>query len=634
MGHKRAVSHVARLRLRRTISLGIAMAFLCTLVPAGGCGAQETEPSEETVHIEEDQQFLPAYTNYWSHTELPEMTNEERTAVAERNQAQGELFEQEINAEARVFSDDLEEYIRRWLRGEVPAQLPEGLLPPYIDTIKTCNWTLLRAEEVVPEQQWLIIPSHPIDPEFQRCYMLGTDAHVTYGKLIFVAPINSKLLVEGDFPHARYLEYEILPPLDPQHPASGTMGETPEVPIVDADIEPDQGSTNPFRVGADRNAPIRHYRLSFDLQLGNAVTLNPQAMKSPEYRAPGNNRTGGPFGFAGAWGDNVFTPSLLWMRIYAPDKNVDIFGGVSLPKAMLQLDTGEQFWLQCDFSVASERENTRVPAGYEAPKEPFPAIGSQLGWHKIFGLAQSRVETAGYIYSEPYGDLPPEAVRKEIRRDFLLLFNRGESAEPPGNYEGSSTACKNNDFLTRICQLGPGKVFVITGKMPIFPATREGEPVMTAGEVRYWSICQYGRGEGDKYETAVNYGALMDDEIVLNEKNEYVIVYSKAEGRPANAMPENGVTWADWGPRTRQTLTIRWMSVMPEWHLPQYAPDEYNLPWATAAWSGTEYDETLVGLNQPGVMGPYHPVIHYLTKEQFEALGNKRLTPQDIPAWK
>jgi len=41
-----------------------------------------------------------------------------------------------------------------------------------------------------------------------------------------------------------------------------------------------------------------------------------------------------------------------------------------------------------------------------------------------------------------------------------------------------------------------------------------------------------------------------------------------------------------------------------------------------------------VSLNRPGVMGPYHPVIHYLSKEEFEALGNRRLTPQDIPAWR
>jgi len=618
---------------RMAVSLVLAMMMCASLFLASGCGEEETSPSVDA-QPEGDQQLLPSYSNYWSHTELPQMTNQERLDLACSNITQGELFVDETNARARELSDELEDYIRRWLEDEVPAQLPEGLLPKYIDTPKTKDWTLMRPDEVLPKQQWYVIPSHPIDPDFEACYMLGTDSNVTYAKLLFVAPIGSKLLIEGDFPHARYFSYERLPPLDPGRPASGTMGETPEVPIVDADIEPDPGSTNPFRVGADRNAPDRHYHLSFDLELGNAVDLNPQAMQSPEYRAPGNSRTGGPFGFAGAWGGNVFTPSDLWMRIYAPDNQSGTLGGVSLPKATLQLDTGEEFWLQCDFSLAEERQTTQVSAGYEAPKEPFAAIGPQLGWFKIFGLAQNRVESATYVYSEPHGDISPEPAKEKIRREFLLLFNRGEAADPPGDYEGSSTTCKNNNYLNRMLQLGPGKVYVITGKMPTFPATREGEATMTGGEVRYWSICQYGRGEDDKYETAVNYNSIMDDEVVLNQDREYIIVYSTPENRPANAQPENGVTWIDWGPRTRQALTVRWMSVMPEWHLPQYAPDEYNLPWAETCWSGTRYDQTLVGLNQPGVMGPYHPVIHYMTEEEFEALGNGGLTPQDIPGWK
>jgi hypothetical protein len=632
MGEKRGGEGARRWR---AAVLVLALLMCVSFLSAGGCGGGDTstDTESEEVQPEEDRQLLPDYTNYWSHTELPQMTNGERLELAAANSAQGEQFIEETNARARELSDALEDYIRRWLDGEVPAQLPEGLLPSYIDTAKTKDWTLVRPDEVTPEQQWLVIPSHPIDPDFEECYMLGTDAHVTYGKLLFAAPIGSKLLIEGDFPHARYFAYEILPPLDPAHPASGTMGETPEIPIVDVDIEPDPGSTNPYLVEADRSATDRHYHLDFDLQLGNAVDLNPQAMQSPQYRAPGNSRTGGPFGFAGAWGGNEFTPSVLWMRIYAPDTQSGVLGGVSLPKAVLQLDTGEEFWLQCDFSLAEERQTTQVPAGSDFPKEPFPAIGSQHGWFKIFGLTLNRVENATYLFSEPYGDIPPEAAKAKIRREFLLLFNRGEDAGAPGNYEGSSTTCKNNHYLNRMFQLGPGKVYVITGRMPTFPATRNGEATMAGGEVRYWSINQYGRGEDDAYETAVNYNSLMDDEVVLGEDREYVIVYSTPENRPENATPENGVTWVDWGPRARQTLTIRWMSVMPEWHLSSYAPDEYNLPWATATWSGTAYDETLVGLNQQGVMGPYHPVIHYMSVEEFEALGGGRLTPQDIPVW-
>ena len=37
--------------------------------------------------------------------------------------------------------------------------------------------------------------------------------------------------------------------------------------------------------------------------------------------------------------------------------------------------------------------------------------------------------------------------------------------------------------------------------------------------------------------------------------------------------------------------------------------------------------------NQPGIKGPYYPVIHYMSVEEFEALGDRVLTPGDIPAW-
>lgn len=632
---------------RILLAVGVVFVLVLLVVSIGLWYRSRSHSAQQAIHsapgegtessvgglMEEELQTEAYEHNYWSHTELPEMTLAERLKVAASDEARGQAYVQQSVAKAQELSGKLEDYVRRWLRGDAPARLPKGLLPEYIDNPKTRDWTLVRPEEADPARQWLIIPSHEVDPEFKKLYMLGTDPHVTYGKLIFVAPIGSRLLVEGDFPHARYMDFEILPPFDPKHPASGTMGETPEVPIVDADIEPDQGNTNPFRVGADRNAPSRHYHLSFDLQVGNAVQLNPQAMKSPEYRAPGNNRAGGPFGFAGPWGDDVLTPSLLWWRVYAPDLKSDIYGGVSLPRATLQLDTGEQFWLQPDFSLARERQTTRVPAGDEAPKEPFAAIGPRCGWFKIFGLVLCRAERAGYLSSEPYGPQSPERTRERIREAFLLLFDRGENAEPPGDYEGSATACKNNDFLTRMFQLGPGKVYVITGKMPAYPKTRDGEPAMTGGEVRYWSISQYGSGEGDKYETAVNYGSLMDDEVVLNNDNEYVIVYSTPDNRPKNATARNGVTWANWGPRSRQTLTVRWMNVMPEWHLARYAPDEYNLPWARAAWSGTQYDESLVGLNRPGTMGPYHPVIHYMSKEEFEAL-RENPSPRSIPEWK
>lgn len=614
-----------------------------TLKPLAATSAVTASTEEVTTvapisEIDLEEPLVPEETeyphNHWSNTELPELTYAERVRIALRAGRRSQEYTRVANAGAQELSDDLERHIRAWLRGEADAKLPKGLLPPYVDSAKTKDWTLMRPDEVDPSKQWFIIaPVHEIDPEYKRLYMFGVDRHVTYLKLIFLAPFGSKLLVEGDFPHARFMDYEILPPFDPEHPSTGTMGETPEVPIVDVDIEPDPGHVNPFRVGADRNATNRHYHLTFDLSAGNAVELNPQAMKAPEYRAPGNTRVGGPFGFAGHWGDGAFVPSVLWLRIYVPDEGTEPLGGVSVPRVILQLPSGEEFWLQPDATLAIERQTTRVAAGSEPPLEPYPFIGPHLGWRKIYGLSLIRAENQGYRQSEPWGPRPEGQTKQLIRRMFMLLFNRGTGATPPGNYESAATMCNYNSFITRMFQFGPGKVYAITGRLPTTPKTHNGESTMTGAEARYWSISQYGRGEGDKYETAVHYGSLMDDEIVVNGDNDYIILYSSEEDRPSNARPECGVTWQDRGPRPRQTITIRWMSIMPEWHLPEFAPDEYNIPWSTGAWSEESYDESLLSRNVPGVMGPYHPVIHYLTKTEFEALGCP-IDPSAVPEWK
>lgn len=588
------------------------------------------QKNTEKKSLNEDE--IPKGQAYWSHYDLPELTMAQRLQKSREAKRDPEKYYQESMATAEAFSKKLEDHIYSWLKAELTAKLPQGFLPAYIDSPKSKDWTLQKPEEVIPENQWYTVPAHRVDPEYKKLYMLGVDSHVTYHKLIFLAPFGSKLLIEGDFPYARFMDFQILQPFDPSRPASGAMGEQPEVPLVDADIEPDQGSINPFRVGANRKASQRHYHITFDLQAGNSVDLNPEAMQPPAYRAGGNKRVGGPFGFAGPWGDNVLVPSVLIMRIYAPDRDKTPLGGVAYPKALLELPTGEKYWLQSDFSLAKERQNTRVPAGLDTSQEPIKCLGADFGWLKIFGLILVRQELRGYLTSTPCGDQEESTIRSRTRQANSLLFNRGINEVPPGNFQASATTANYNTYLTRVLMKGEGKIYVITGKLPTTPKTRNGEEMMTAAQARYWSISRGGKGESDLYETSVHYGSLMDDEILTDKDNNYIIVYSTKEDRPVNAVEENLITWQDWGPRSRQSITVRWMSVPPEWYLPEYAPDETNIPWSTGAWSEDTYDRTLIGENKPGVLGSYHPVIYYMTKAEFEALGNT-ITAQTLPKW-
>jgi len=76
------------------------------------------------------------------------------------------------------------------------------------------------------------------------------------------------------------------------------------------------------------------------------------------------------------------------------------------------------------------------------------------------------------------------------------------------------------------------------------------------------------------------------------------------------------------------------MSVMPEWYLSKYSFHENNIPWEKGSWSQDTYDKSLFGENRPGAMGPYHPVIHYMTMEEFESIKNKPIKPVYVPEWK
>jgi len=618
---------------RWTVQLAPGTALILTVAwLIGGQAARRpaspTKTERSTVQPGQEAEIGHQY----SQIVLPNLSAREKHALALQAKARPEKFLRESDAAIQAFSQKLERYVRDWLAGRVDGKFPKGFFAEWIDNEKTRAWRLVRPEEIRPEEQWYVLPSYDPDKELRQ---FSPDPHASYLKLIFLAPLGSKLIIEGDFPHARFMSYEILTSVDPLHPATGRDGPC-EVPIVDVDIDPDPRHVNPFRVGADRRASARHYHIEFDLRAGNASELNPQAMSQPQYRAPGNRRVGGPFAFTGPYGGNVIVPSLLWLRYYAPDMGSGPLAGVPLPKAVLQLPSGEKYWITCDKSVAVSLQTSPVPRIAETPPlEPYPVIGPSLGWLKMYDIIIIMAEGRAIPQTKPWGQRDPTAAKKQIRDQFLLFFNRGLEATPPGNLETGPTCCNHISYLVRPISLGPGKVIVLTGRLPRFPGTRRGEPTMDSAEVRYFSITHQ-MGTNTKYNKgfhATPYGSLMDDEITVNGDREYVIVYSRPQDRPRNARPEHGVTWQKWGEPSSQGFVLRWLSVRPEWYLPKFAPDRDQIPWKFGAWSEDAYDKSLVSENRPGVMGPFHPVIGYLTKEEFERLGDRPLRPADIPRW-
>ena len=101
-------------------------------------------------------------------------------------------------------------------------------------------------------------------------------------------------------------------------------------------------------------------------------------------------------------------------------------------------------------------------------------------------------------------------------------------------------------------------------------------------------------------------------QVPLDADRNYIIVYSSAEDRPANATRENGVALIEWSPRGEGLegphnrtdfgmLMLRIMANSPDW---AERPDLVTKP-------GMESE----------IMGPYLPVGEYTDKATFEASG-------------
>jgi hypothetical protein len=533
--------------------------------------------------------------------------------------------------EAKQISDRLEAHIKAWLNGKAAAQLPPELIPKGVDTKEFKQFRLVKPEEITAEQQWAIRPAEPINLRATRGFF--PDPNATYVVLpTLFAPFGSQVIVEGEFPHARFFDIQITPSFHPEAYRYRGFG-VGEVPIVDADIESLPGHINPFRVGANRNATNRRYRVTFDLAIGNPVQLNP-AFRPPYYRAPGNKRVGGAIAYQGPWGKSkpwghglgVWDIGQIWIRYYAPDKTKGALGGVPLPKISYQLPDGRRYYIQADFTEWAKRSNRRVSARVTFPEDPTRHLGATHGWLKKFGIL--RAITTGMALEVPWLNLNQQYVRDLDRG----VVGRGEEMPPPGNFSVAATECNYIHYLLRGMSLGWGKIAVLTGKLPTTPHTRNGEAVMERAQARYWSLTATDPDlpKPDGFVGAALH-SVMDDQVITDAENRYVIVLSRPQDRPNNANAKHRVTWVNWGSTAKVSWTLRWLSVAPEWDF-ALSPNDRKLGWE-GDWASKKYNPSLIGKNShQGLLGEYLPKVHYMSKAKFEQLGAST-RPEQIPTW-
>jgi hypothetical protein len=397
----------------------------------------------------------------------------------------------------------------------------------------------------------------------------------------FVAQVKmstgSRLTLRGRFPHARYFKYALY---RFEHKTFVALGGED---VAGWDVEPDEGSSNPYIVGADRSAENRNY------------TVHVVADEAPKNRVDRAKNTL----YAGRK-EEVFQ---IVIRVYVSD---DGFDGAGLARADGPSSSGPL--LTYDGALA---DGTRLDAGQVAERfgQPMSTAQPLMPADPWYALVNSKENDPKLT---PATAPARENSRWEVFRGMkYTVAGAFQAPEQQAKIKLTSEAEAGADpttvYLMSFLSSKFAPIYVFRGKMPTFPDTYAGGKTMSDGQVVYWSVGTMGAPPSGQL-----WDGVFDMMVPLDKDGYYTIVVSRPEDRPENATRENGVAWIDWGPgegsndpRDRKDwgmLLMRFMVCDPSW---ETSPAKARKP-------GTL--ET--------TMGPYYPKGHYTTKAAFETKGS------------
>jgi hypothetical protein len=392
-----------------------------------------------------------------------------------------------------------------------------------------------------------------LEPTTTNTLLLDTNA--AYWIVTYNAVPGTRLRITADFPHARYTSWNVY---DAQA--------MPIDALADVLLQPDAGSFNPFLPGADRRRTPRRYTAF--LNFG-----QPPATRPPNTMYAFNPTTNQP----------ALTGS-LWLRVYIPDRGLDLAGGVALPRVTVEPASGTGT-LPPDVCSQIKLPTANAAQDAIADSNGLPATGTRVGypgrspptWRLFVNLSESFREVV--TDSERTDQAHQQAGRLPQNRGTGIFSNKDISYV----YTGTSQ--------------GHGNILVLRGRAPTFPDTRPPAATMPTGkQLRYFSFCQY-----EPISQRV-IDCRSDDRILVDSRGFYTVVVSTPGQRPANATTRCGVTWLPWGPAPYGLLIYRHMLADPS------------------------FAQSIAKVGEPGreqaVMGDYYPSGTYLPdKAAFERRG-------------
>lgn len=408
---------------------------------------------------------------------------------------------------------------------------------------------------------------------------LWPDKRPTYFVGQLAMPPGSALTIRGRFPRARYFKFASY--RFERNTFVAITGED----IAGYDMEPDEGSSNPYRVGADRTVETRRY------------TLKVLAKDPP---STGQERSTNTI-YVGNKGE----PIQLIFRIYLSDEGYDGAGLALWDQASSE---GPAFIYDAVLEDGTPLTREQIDSDWSQPLGLAPAIMPLEKWHALLesgdndpelerAAAPARQNARWEIFWSMQYTVPGAFMRPEDRAAIPL------SGAMEGG--GDPTTVYMTTYLSRAF----GPVYVFRARMPTFPDTFSGAGTMPDGQVQYWSVATLSSPPPGQL-----WDGVCDMMVALDEDGFYTIVVSRQEDRPSNAVSENGITWIDWGPgeglnhpsdrKDWGMLVMRFMVCARDWE---------NSPAKVRTPGGEE-----------SIMGPYYPRGFYTTREEFERNGHEK----------
>ncbi len=405
---------------------------------------------------------------------------------------------------------------------------------------------------------WLRGPASA-DPYTNIAY---PDAATFYWAAVFTMPPGSKLSLEGQFPHARYMSL-----------ISYDEAGRPIESVADYLIKPKPGSTNPFLQGADRNAAQREYALGVvdgrpdpSQKTGmNLVGEHRDVINTPKYGPPGQQ--------------------VILYRIYVTDKGTDETGNAGLPVPVLTLADGKVLrGAEACPSLRTRQALLLDPAAMAVPMDMYTKMLSEAA-----------------KFGPTFPATNPPTWHQQLDREALYgIYLNKPPADGARKSEGGFYPNLDNQYIRAIINRKHGKVFMLRAKAPSTPRTLKGDATMGTGDLRYWSYCS-NQGFAN---TRVN-ACVHDENVPVGPDGFYTIVLSRKADRPRNAIAQCGVAWlpmADDGDGA--------------------VDDDVTVLQLRHMLGTSNFANAVQGVSKPGAeekdMGAYFPRGRYMTPNQFE----------------